>query len=106
MLSLPKGNYVGETSNSIRQQMNGHRSFRYESQMGIAFMAACECGAKGADSRARINIFPHLSASKYSSCFLRHLQELNDLAEGNMTGHLVHYPAPIHLLQTKSRFAA
>ena len=42
-----------------------------------------------------------VSTSKWSSCYLRCPQESGDLAEGNMSSHVVYLPAPIHLPQTK-----
>ena len=42
------------------------------------------------------------SVSKLCPCCLRCRQEPGDLADGNMSGHLVNHLAPVHIPQTKN----
>ena len=58
---------------------------------------------KGADSRARNNILPHFSPSKWSPGSLRCRQEPGNLVDENISCHLKYRSAPVHLLQTKKK---
>ena len=62
---------------------------------GMAYTAACECGAK-----------EQTAENVIASCPIYHhpngLSDVNkNLGDGNMSGHLADYPALLHVLQRK-----
>ena len=65
-------------------------------KLGMASTTTCDSGAKKQTAE-------YITPSKWSSCSFRCQQELGELADENMSGHLVEHPAPVHLPQTKKK---
>ena len=66
----------------------------------MASMAACECGTKEQTADQIITscpIYHHPNGVRALTCE----KEPGDLADGNMSSHLVDHSTPVHLLQTK-----
>ena len=74
--------------------------FRSEThKWGMASTAACECGGKEQIAEHVITSFPLCHDLNGP----RALLDLSDLADGNMSGHLVEYRASVHFPQTKKK---
>ena len=78
--------------------------FRFEThKWGMASMAACECGAK---KQIIEDVITSCHIYHYSNGARACRQELGDLVDENMSGHLVDHPAAVHLLKTKKKIKA